>query len=252
MSVTEQADLREALRQVSAPEDFHDLLSGHYLESIGIDQQPQFNGGNPVKIIPPKQTTRNSVLILGAYPTAIFDHIDRHMVPVDNIDEPFDPNTASGRELDEQYLMPLSLERKQSWITNLVKVFLFKETHIGSRAHANQLLARSNFEQLASSDVNLDWLEAELRIAAPKVIITLGREVAGIVRGINGDRRRNELLSGSLQDVTFGGVKSQWAHLPHPGIVMRKESEWNKWPKRHQSFCLELRDPIRAALASQV
>jgi hypothetical protein len=246
-----QSPLRRKLLRISSPEDLAHVLRSDYLLSLGIDGEPRFLNGKCVDIILPKQTTRHGVLVLGAYPTALFEQIDGHFVPADNIAEPFDPLTASGKELDRYYLDKLGLNREQCWITNLLKVFLFKPGHMGHALPSVADVARSRFEDLASSEANLEWLDAELRIASPRLVITLGREVAGIIRGVNNNAARNALLKGCIQEYPFRGQRYLWIHLPHPGIVMRKGSVKNKWPRRHAVFCARLRAPIKDLLTSR-
>ncbi len=91
-------------------------------------------------------------------------------------------------------------------------------------------------------------MASEIRTASPKLIITLGREVAGIVRGVSEDRARNELLGGSIHEGVFEGIPVKWVHLPHPGIVMRKGSDSNPWPERHRKYCEELNPEIKRIL----
>ena len=233
---------------LSDPGSLHAQLTANYLPSLGIVSPVEFVGGKAIAPVPPKHCATGKIMILGAYPTAAYERIDRHIVPVGNIAEPFDPMTDSGKELDSQYLEPLGIRRDDCWITNLLKVFLFKEEHQRGD-EGRDFLKREDFERLASLENNLDWLEAELRLALPKVIITLGREVAGILRGVRGDRERNDQLKGEIQNDTFRGVEFKWIHLPHPGIVMRKGSKDNLWPGRNAEYCAVLRQPLLRVLA---
>jgi len=235
-------------RQLSTPDDLTLQLTASYLSSLGITEPPVFVGDVRVSVIPPKQMTLHGVLILGAYPTAKFNRFDGHKVPVENITEPFDPETASGKELDDYYLNHLGISRPQCWITNLLKVFLFKPEHIRPADATIRHLARDEFNRLASSPANLEWLATELRIAAPRLVITLGREVAGIVRRIHGGKQQNALLTGLIEEHEFASTMYRWVHLPHPGIVMRGESEQNAWPNRHKEFCAALRSPVKEIL----
>lgn len=131
-----------------------------------------------------------------------------------------------------------------------MKVFLFKPEHAGADLPENRPLMRSQFEALANTEGNRTWLAEEIRAASPQVIITLGREVAGIVRGIEEDQERNELLGGSIHEDVFEGIPVKWVHLPHPGIVMRKGSDGNPWPERHRMFCEQLEPEIMRILTS--
>ena len=93
-------------------EDVIYRMSADYLASLGVRTRPTFRDKTQISPVFPRAMRTGGVMILGAYPTAVFERIENHVVPVGNIDEPFDPKTASGRELDEYYLGPLGLTRK--------------------------------------------------------------------------------------------------------------------------------------------
>ena len=89
----------------------------------------------------PVVTNPGGVMIIGAYPTAKFATIDGvRDVPVADIDAPFSNQTyfdgasvrdvRAGKEMETEYLKPLGLIENQLWLTNLVKVFLFKPGHV--------------------------------------------------------------------------------------------------------------------------
>ena len=65
-------------------------------------------------------------------------------------------------------------------------------------------------------------------------MITLGAEVAGVLQGVSGRRKRNALLGGDLKEIQLGAVGYPAIHLAHPGIVMRAASERNPWPRLHR------------------
>jgi hypothetical protein len=82
----------------------------------------------------------------------------------------------------------------------------------------------------------MPWIERELALALarPRLVITLGAEIAGIIRGVPGDARRNALLGREIVPVLLGSTRVPTVHLAHPGIVMRKgDSARNPWPERH-------------------
>ncbi|MGB3717267.1 MAG: uracil-DNA glycosylase family protein [Candidatus Promineifilaceae bacterium] len=93
-------------------------------------------------------------------------------------------------------------------------------------------LSRNSFEQYVNA--GLDWLAEELRVAQPKVILTLGAEVAGILQGVRGQKKRNTLLGGDAKPMSIGGREYPVIHLAHPGITMRKASDRNPWPRLHR------------------
>jgi uracil-DNA glycosylase len=85
----------------------------------------------------------SKVFIIGAYPSARFGVMGgkRDVPMADNLG-PFEPERYfdgervrlqnSAAELDKHYLVPLGVRREECWITDLVKVFLFKDGTGGS------------------------------------------------------------------------------------------------------------------------
>ena len=197
--------------------------------------------------MPPLDTALNGVMIVGAYPSARFEFMAGvRDVPVGDNLGPFEPERyfdgssvrtqRSADELARYYLEPLQLNREQDcWVTDLVKVFLFKSGH---RAKYEKLgiavpegYHRERFEELGRASVGM--LLAELQVAQPELVITLGREVAGILRGVDGSKARNALLGNPPVEVEIQGHRMTMVHLAHPGIVMRRSSTSNPWPDRH-------------------
>jgi hypothetical protein len=81
-------------------------------------------------------------------------------------------------------------------------------------------------------------------------VITLGREVAGIITRTRGDAARNKLLSGEVKRIRIGDVEVDAAHLPHPGIVMRAAKNAgetsNPWPELNKQFVANLAEWLKA------
>jgi hypothetical protein len=79
-------------------------------------------------------------------------------------------------------------------------------------------------------------------------MITLGREIAGIVRGVKAPAQRNALLGPRIEPAQVGPFSVPTVHLAHPGIVMRKgDDERNPWPKLHATEHVpKLREALRS------
>ena len=221
-------------------------LFANYKKDLSLPSEYNYLHGNPVQTIVPLDTAINGVFIIGAYPSAKFASIGSERdVPVYDLCCPFSTEqyfdgsrvrtVDSGRELEEAYLAPLGLKHEQCWITNLVRIFVFKEGHIKKYRRLGcewpERETRSDFESFALQ--GMQWLVEELSIAKPKVIITLGAEVAGILQGVKSSKKRNALLGGDVKEVNIGSLVYPVIHFAHPGIVMRKASERNPWPRRH-------------------
>jgi len=219
-----------------------------YARSVGLDSNPRYYGGARLRPVVPLDTAVGGVFILGAYPSARFESVSgENDVPVGDNLGPFEPERyfdggrvrtqKSADELKEFYLDPLGLDRRDCWITDIVKVFLFKEGH---REKYGRLGApvptgyeRERFEDLAQKSIG--WIERELLVANPRLVMTLGTEIAGLLRGVKSQNKRNTLLGPAITPLQVGSVEVQAVHLAHPGIVMRKgDTEKNPWPGIHE------------------
>jgi uracil-DNA glycosylase len=223
-----------------------ELYTG-YKSDLSIPEDYRYLYGNPVQTVVPLDIRPHSLFIIGAYPSANFATIGKERdVPVGDNLGPFPSysyfdgsrirSVASGEELATKYLKPLGVNREECWITDLVRLFLFKQAHVdkyrrlGCTWPENE--TRSQFENFAYEGMH--WLEAELVLAKPRLVITLGSEVAGIVQSIKGSAQRNDLLGGDLKEFSISGNTYPVIHLAHPGIVMRESAERNPWPRRHR------------------
>ena len=144
-------------------------------------------------------------------------------------------NSPLQKNLNRLFLGKLSVERHRCWITDLVKVFLFKEGHINRykklNASAPAGYTRERFAELGVK--SLPWLEKELLVAKPTFVITLGAEVAGILRGVRSESAQTKLLEPKISTLVIGKASVPVMHCAHPGILMRK-GPTNPWPTRHR------------------
>lgn len=237
-------------------------LFSDYKHDLSLPEPYSYIYGNPVQTIVPLDTACNGVFIIGAYPSARFATIQSERdVPIGDNCGPFSTEryfdgsrirtVDSGYELEQAYLAPLGLRRAQCWITDLVRVFLFKKGHISKYRNLGcsrpPCETRSRFECYARQ--GMGWLEEELEIARPRVIITLGSEVAGVLRNVSATGRRNDLLGGDLHEMIVGSKPYPVIHLAHPGVVMRPATERNAWPRLHRE---EHAPAAREALANKL
>jgi uracil-DNA glycosylase len=205
----------------------------HYKASISYPAHYTYLHGNPINPLVPVETPLNKVMIVGAYPTAKFYREDKYNdTPLADIDAPFANQTyfdgsrvrkvLSGDELNEVILKNIGVDRKDCWITNLVKVFLFKEGHakrynmLGKKDLKEN---RSQFKEYAKSSI--EWLNKEIAICQPQVIILLGVEVTQAIFKESA-AKATARLSGDV----FTKKNQNYICLPHPGILMRGHTEW--------------------------
>ncbi|RKY16694.1 MAG: hypothetical protein DRP63_04965 [Planctomycetota bacterium] len=212
----------------------------NYKKDIGLPQNYAYLYGNPVNALVPVETAVNQFMIVGAYPSAKFFTIDGiPNTPVSDIDFPFSNETyfdgsrvrtiPSGRELDEM-LKEIGVERQECWITNLVKVFLFKKGHVNryNRLNKHDIEEnRSRYDEFAQKSV--PWLKREIKIANPKLIILLGVEVTKNIFNISKVKAKH-YLDGERKSIQIDGVLRNVICLPHPGILM-KDYDRNPWRK---------------------
>ena len=170
-----------------------------YAKDVGLPSPYTYPDGNLIRPLPPVQTVQGGLLIVGAYPSARFESrpatrsAARRLVPVADNLQPFADEQyfdgqqvrtlVSGDGLREHLLNPLGIAFDKCWITDLVKVFLYKEDHVDSCGDAcpgfQVPMLRKEYPDLATK--SLKWLAEECQLCQPKLVVTLGQEVAQAV-----------------------------------------------------------------------
>ena len=216
---------------------FHD-----YSRSVGLPRSYTYPDGNPIRPLPPYHVATRGLMIVGAYPSARFEYRPtyqneepRRLVPVADNLHPFADehyfdgvrprHLESSQGLSKYFLDPLGVPPHKTWITDLVKVFLYKPDHVAScgaahpRFRAHEL--RSQFLPLGIK--SLTWLNREVALCKPRLIVTLGLEVAQVVSS-ELRARADDLLGRPLSHPdSLGGYPV--LYLPHPDACRR----WHKW-----------------------
>jgi hypothetical protein len=221
-----------------------------YGKDVGLPRKYTYPDGNPIRPLPPYYVSTRGLMIVGAYPSARFEFRlprsargHRRLVPVaDNLHPFADEHYFDGlrpRDLESteglsKYLLgPLHIAQQDAWITDLVKVFLYKRDHADScgavhpRFHVHVL--RSRFVELGLQ--SLSWLMKEVELCKPRLIVTLGVEVAQVVSGelhASADDLLNRALS---RPDSLGGYPV--LYLPHPDACRR----WTKWRRNMARRC---------------
>jgi uracil-DNA glycosylase len=211
-----------------------------------IDYPPEYTYlyGNPLNVLVPIETPLNKAMIVGAYPSAKFYTIDGLPdTPVTDNDAPFSNESyfdgsrvrtiPSGKELNEVILEKIGLDRADCWITDLVKVFLFKQGHVERYTKLGKediVENRSKFEEYAIKSI--PWIKKEIEFCDPKVIILLGVEVTKVFFNVS-ESKAKDYLDGNIREKLFNGVNRKVICLPHPGILMKKFDK-NPWPERFE------------------
>lgn len=184
-------------------------------------------------------------MIVGAYPSAKFYTIDGIAdTPVADNDSPFSNDSyfdgsrvrtiPSGKELNEVILERIGVKRHDCWITDLVKVFLFKQGHVNRYIKLGKKDIQENRSKfLEYADNSLTRLETEIEICNPFVIILLGLEVTKVIFNLS-DNKAKEYLNGNVYHKEILGLRRNFICLPHPGILM-KRTDKNPWPERFEN-----------------
>jgi uracil-DNA glycosylase len=232
-------------------------MYAEYAASVGLSPDAHYLHGTPLRPVVPLDVAIGGLFILGAYPSARFAVIDRITdVPVADNLGPFENERwfdgtrvreqPSARELHDYFLSPLGIERSSCWITDLVKVFLFKAGHIDRyhqlKAEPPAGYVRERFAEIARSSIS--WIAREVALARPRLVITLGAEVEGAIRGISVPAAQTRLLQPVVSNVAIGPITVPAIHCAHPGILMRPQAR-NPWPDAHRN---EFIPAIRAFL----
>jgi uracil-DNA glycosylase family 4 len=216
-----------------------------YKTDIGYPNNYTYLTGSPINALVPIETAERKVMIIGAYPSAKFYTVNGIAdTPMADINCPFSDETyfdgsrirsvLSGSELNNEILKKIGVSRNECWITNLVKVFLFKPGHITRYLKLQKegfCENRSDFDKYAIK--SLPWLEIEINICDPKVIILLGVEVTKTFFQVSAAKAM-EMLSGEVFCKKIGGIDRSFICLPHPGILM-KQMERNLWPEKFRN-----------------
>jgi hypothetical protein len=206
---------------------------------IGVPKIPNpyiYPDGNPIRPVIPVKTFQNSIMLVGAFPSARFERRNKMLIPTgDNLspfghEEYFDGMQvriqASRDSLNKNYFSQLGIDADKIWITDIVKVYLFPEKHIKNcKIIAPEIKfvdTHKLFSQIAMTSMN--WMIREIEVCNPKLIITLG-EVAA--RTISGDKKTSSeiLLNGTISTVKFD-KSYKIAHLGHPEI-RRINRKWD-------------------------
>lgn len=213
----------------------------NYKQATGLPANYNYLFGNPVKVQVPVDTGVNGLMIIGAYPTAHFNVINGirdvpvgdHLYPFSN-EVYFDGSSVntvkSGKEIEAYFLKPLRYSREECWITDLVKVFLFKEGHIkkyealGYKGHKE---TRSLFRQLGEK--SKPYIDEEITLAQPAIILGLGAEVNSIMLGISESEATKKMSEAMPVEYKVNDEGFIYFPVPHPGILMRNTAGSVKW-----------------------
>ncbi len=154
-------------------------IYAEYSESVKLDPSAMYLHGTPLKPVVPLDTGTGGLFILGAYPSARFALINRVSdLPISDNLGPFESERwfdgsqvrqqPSVRELEDLFLSPIGVARSKCWITDLVKVFLFKSSHVqryeslSAKTPSRPGYTRERFFELGLASLPWPWIEFEV------------------------------------------------------------------------------------------
>ena len=219
-----------------------------YAQSVGLPKVYTYPDGNPIRPLPPIKIAIGGLMIVGAYPSARFESRPSRnspgqyrLIPVADNLQPFGyeqyfdglrvRTLESADGLQEYLLTEIDRTPEQSWITDLVKVFLYKPEHTDSCGDVCPDFQvpelRGQFKDLAQR--SLAWVQEECALCKPQLIVTLGEEVAQVVSG-ELSASADELLTRDVQSPARLGYPT--LYLPHPDACRRFEKWREQMTKR--------------------
>lgn len=218
---------------------YQEKCFNEYKEDIGYPEESEFIQGMPVQPVIPIQTVRNKVLVVGDYPTAKMATLHGvPNVPVSNSEGPLIDEVyykgdqlyenLMAEDLQECLLNEIGVDYKDCWLTNLVKVYLFTSSDVKKYEKLGKTILPTQKFFSSYAQKSMRWLDEEIKICDPELIITLGATPAQYVMKTT-QARSVSLLDGHLRYYVVKGKQYPVMSLPHPRILSRKKNKsWMK------------------------
>jgi len=151
--------------------------------------------------------------------------------PGDYEDQEGQPFVGPAGKIMDQALEEAGIDRKEVYVTNAVKHFKWEPR--GKR----RIHQKPNSREIAACR---PWLEAELRLVKPKLLVCLGATAAQTVFGpsFRVTRERGKVLSSKLAPRALATV--------HPSSLLRQPDEESR-QREYERFVVDLRAARRAA-----
>ena len=150
--------------------------------------------------------------------------------PGDQEDRDGHPFVGPAGKLLTRAMLEAGIERKQAYLTNVVKHFSWTASARSKR----RIHKKPRYSEIQACR---PWLDAELRVVRPQVLVCLGATAAQSLLGrtFSVSRRRGELLDSSLAPNVMATV--------HPSSILRAPDE----QARHQQMRAFVADLTKAA-----
>lgn len=150
--------------------------------------------------------------------------------PGDREDQEGHPFVGPAGGLLDRALAEAGIDRKQVYITNVVKHFKWSET-VGKR----RLHAKPNATEIRACR---PWLDAEIEVLKPKVVVCLGATAAQALLGrqFKVTQQRGEFVASPLAPFVMATV--------HPSSILRAPDDESRH-QAYQGFVEDLRNVAR-------
>src|SRR3984893_2048032 len=141
------------------------------------------------------------------------------------------PFVGPAGKIMDRALEEAGIDRKEVYVTNAVKHFKWEPR--GKR----RIHQKPNSREIAACR---PWLEAELRIVKPKLVVAMGATAAQTIFGptFRVTRERGKVLSSKLAPRVLATV--------HPSSLLRQPDEASR-EREYKLFVTDLRTALRAA-----
>jgi DNA polymerase len=151
--------------------------------------------------------------------------------PGDQEDVQGKPFVGPAGQMLDRALAEIGIDRRQIYVTNAVKHFKWEPR--GKR----RIHQKPNSREIAACR---PWLEAELRIIKPKLVVAMGATAAQTIFGpsFRVTRERGKVLSSKLAPRVLATV--------HPSSLLRQPDEGSR-EREYKHFVSDLRAAVRAA-----
>jgi uracil-DNA glycosylase len=211
-----------------------------YKKSIGYPAERSFLLGNPVEVAVPIETAIEGAMVVGFHPFAkTFEVKDQKDVPLYSAAYPYsselyfdgrEVRTVGGGEYLDEVLEKLSIPRSNCWITTLIKVYLFNSKDvIKYNKLGNFKVAPDEFNYKEWGEKSLPWLEDEVTLANPKIILLSGLETISLFFDVSPTKAKH-LIDGEVRELKFGRKKYPVICLQEMELMVNNNKR-NPWPE---------------------
>lgn len=227
-----------------------------YKKSIGYPAERSFLMGNPVEVVVPMETAADGVMVVGFHPPAkTYEVKDQKDVPLYSTSFPYtdeyyfdgrEVRKVGGSEYLDQVLEKLEIERSNCWITTLIKLYLFSSKDvIKYNKLGNFKVAPDEFNFKEWGEKSLPWLEAEVLLANPKLVLLSGLETISLFFDVSPTKAKH-LIDGELRELKFGRKRVPALCLQDMELMVNNNKR-NPWP---EVFDRRVLPPARKIISS--